>query len=259
MFMKDMMDYAGVATGSAITFRSTDLYELYDAAGVASMTKDAAEKKASALEDFLKEINRWIDPDIKVVFGNEMHSLSDYKNADGTYTISFNLKDKETLGFDFKVTTGSVISYVISEVDAQDADSTDIKSNTGTEYVNKLFVEGSFEVTTDSFLGYTFTNNYNGSSDPVDPWDPWTPSDPDPEGPDIDIEDPNVPLAEPDIEIEDPDVPLTDVPGDLVEIDEPEVPLGDAPRTGDSSNAIPFVVLMMVAGIGLAITRRKFN
>ena len=259
MFMKDMMDYAGVATGSAITFRSTDLYELYDAAGVASMTKDAAEKKASALEDFLKEINRWIDPDIKVVFGNEMHSLSDYKNADGTYTISFNLKDKETLGFDFKVTTGSVISYVISEVDAQDADSTDIKSNTGTEYVNKLFVEGSFEVTTDSFLGYTFTNNYNGSSDPVDPWDPWTPSDPDPEGPDIDIEDPDVPLAEPDIEIEDPDVPLTDVPGDLVEIDEPEVPLGDAPRTGDSSNAIPFVVLMMVGITGLAITRRKFS
>ncbi len=259
MFMKDMMDYAGVATGSAITFRSTDLYELYDAAGVASMTKDAAEKKASALEDFLKEINRWIDPDIKVVFGNVTHSLSKYKNADGTYTISFTLKDKETLGFDFKVTTGSVISYVISEVDAQDADSTDIKSNTGTEYVNKLFVEGSFEVTTDSFLGYTFTNNYNGSSDPVDPWDPWTPSDPDPEGPDIDIEDPDVPLAEPDIEIEDPDVPLTDVPGDLVEIDEPEVPLGDAPRTGDSSNAIPFVVLMMVGITGLAITRRKFN
>ncbi len=262
MFMKDMMDYAGVATGSAITFRSTDLYELYDAAGVASMTKDAAEKKASALEDFLKEINRWIDPDIKVVIGNETYSLSKYKDADGTYTISFTLKDKETLGFDFKVTTGSVISYVISEVDAQDADSTDIKSNTGTEYVNKLFVEGSFEVTTDSFLGYTFTNNYNGSSDPVDPWDPWTPSDPDPEGPDIDIEDPDVPLAEPEeppIEIEDPDVPLTDVPGEPIEIDEPEVPLGDAPKTGDSSNAIPFVVLMMVASIGLAITRRKFN
>ena len=97
MFMKDMMDYAGVATGSAITFRSTDLYELYDAAGVASMTKDAAEKKASALEDFLKEINRWIDPDIKVVFGNEMHSLSDYKNADGTYTISFNVKGQRNI------------------------------------------------------------------------------------------------------------------------------------------------------------------
>ena len=260
MFMKDMMDYAGVATGSAITFRSTDLYELYDAAGVASMTKDAAEKKASALEDFLKEINRWIDPDIKVVFGNETHTQ--YKDADGTYTIPFTLRDKETLGFDFKVTTGSVISYVISEVDAQDADSTDIKSNTGTEYVNKLFVEGSFEVTTDSFLGYTFTNNYNGSSSPVDPWDPWTPPT-DPEDP-IDIEDPDVPLAEPDvdepdIEIEDPDVPLVDVPGEPIEIEEPEVPLGDAPKTGDSSNAIPFVVLMMVAGIGLAITRRKFN
>ena len=66
-------------------------------------------------------------------------------------------------------------------------------------------------------------------------------------------------VDEPDIEIEDPDVPLVDVPGEPIEIEEPEVPLGDAPKTGDSSNAIPFVVLMMVAGIGLAITRRKFN
>ena len=64
---------------------------------------------------------------------------------------------------------------------------------------------------------------------------------------------------EPPIEIEDPDVPLTDVPGEPIEIDEPEVPLGDAPKTGDSSNAIPFVVLMMVGITGLAITRRKFN
>ena len=64
---------------------------------------------------------------------------------------------------------------------------------------------------------------------------------------------------EPPIEIEDPDVPLTDVPGEPIEIDEPEVPLGDAPKTGDSSNAIPFVVLMMVGITGLAITRRKFS
>ena len=94
----------------------------------------------------------------------------------------------------------------------------------------------------------------------TDPWDPWTPTDP--TDPDIEIEDPDVPLAEPEepvIEIEDPDVPLIDVPGEEVEIDEPEVPLGDAPQTGDNSNTIPFVVLMLAAACGLVVTRRKFN
>ena len=75
-----------------------------------------------------------------------------------------------------------------------------------------------------------------------------------------------MPLAEPDvddtddgIEIDDGDVPLTDVPGEALEIDDEQVPLGDAPKTGDANNAIPFVVLMMMAGLGLAVTRRNFN
>ena len=81
-------------------------------------------------------------------------------------------------------------------------------------------------------MHYLFENIY-GKNDPVDPTDPVNPG------------------------TTDPETPVIDVPETLAE--EPEVPLGDAPRTGDSSNAVPFVVLMMVAVAGLGITRRKFN
>ncbi len=68
-------------------------------------------------------------------------------------------------------------------------------------------------------------------------------------------------LEEPieEIEIDEPEVPLTEAPGEPVAIEEPEVPLGDAPKTGDSSNVVLFVVLMLAAGAGLVVTRRKFN
>lgn len=68
-------------------------------------------------------------------------------------------------------------------------------------------------------------------------------------------------LEEPieEIEIDEPEVPLTEAPGEPVAIEEPEVPLGDAPKTGDSSNAVLFVALMLAAGAGLVVTRRKFN
>ena len=83
-----------------------------------------------------------------------------------------------------------------------------------------------------------------------------------PKDPDEEIDEPEVPKTEPTEEpteepIDEPEVPLIDVPGETIE--EPEVPLGDAPKTGDSSNAVPFVVLMMVAVAGLMVTRRKFN
>ena len=119
-------------------------------------------------------------------------------------------------------------------------------------------------LTTGTAYNYVFTNMYAANSnDDLDPWtpsDPWTP--PDPEDPEVIIPEPEVPTTEPTEEpteepIDEPEVPLIDVPGETIE--EPEVPLGDAPRTGDSSNAVPFVVLMMVAGLGLVATGRKFN
>lgn len=110
-----------------------------------------------------------------------------------------------------------------------------------------------------------------------------TPTTPEPSVPETTIDDPTVPLAEPevtdevepaepteptgstepDVEIFDLAVPLSDMPGTTVEeaiqIDEPQVPLSDAPQTGDNSKALPFMLLMMVAGCGLVITRKRFN
>ncbi|MBQ2036236.1 MAG: LPXTG cell wall anchor domain-containing protein, partial [Peptococcaceae bacterium] len=70
--------------------------------------------------------------------------------------------------------------------------------------------------------------------------------------PEIEIEDPEVPLDEPEV----PEEPVIE-PGE--EIEEPEVPLGDAPRTGDATNAVPFMALMLFAMAGLVATRRRFN
>ena len=188
----------------------------------------------------------------------------------GYYKVDFWLASGDTINFALQATSGSAIYYRMVE----NLDTLTSANHTGT---NINIFDGVHETTTsgtaidfvafdeDTAMNYVFTNSYSNNSrptDPEDPTDPERPTNPDPEGPDIDIEDPDVPLAEPEeppIEIEDPDVPLTDVPGEPIEIDEPEVPLGDAPRTGDSSNAIPFVVLMMVGITGLAITRRKFN
>ena len=188
----------------------------------------------------------------------------------GYYKVDFWLASGDTINFALQATSGSAIYYRMVE----SLDTLTSANHTGTsifDSVHGMTTSGTaidfVAFDEDAAMNYVFTNSYSNNSrptDPEDPTDPERPTNPDPEGPDIDIEDPDVPLAEPDvdepdIEIEDPDVPLTDVPGDLVEIDEPEVPLGDAPRTGDSSNAIPFVVLMMVGITGLAITRRKFN
>ena len=188
--------------------------------------------------------------------------------GNGIYQYLFQLKDGENASFDLKAvaSTGSALIWFQLDETSAGEDVGFTTELTGEESaVSGLSGIGCVDENGVYTFGYvnTFTYEADRPTDPEDPTDPERPRDPsDPREPDVDIEDPDVPLAEPDeppIEIEDPDVPLTDVPGEPIEIDEPEVPLGDAPKTGDSSNAIPFVVLMMVGITGLAITRRKFN
>ncbi|MBD5133152.1 MAG: hypothetical protein HDT38_01580 [Clostridiales bacterium] len=55
--------------------------------------------------------------------------------------------------------------------------------------------------------------------------------------PEVDIDDPDVPLGDltgenGDTDIDDPSIPLGDLPGEDVEIDDPETPLGDLPGYG---------------------------
>ena len=182
------------------------------------------------------------------------------KDADGNYILNFDFTLKSGTFQDFKVeaTTGSSIQFIVTETDDGGAISTTVNG----EVTNSA----SGVMTTGSSLQYTFVNTFedDGPVGPVDPGDGGDTTPTDPTDPDIEIEDPDVPLAEPEepgeeIDIEDPEVPLAEVPGEEVEIDEPEVPLGDAPQTGDNSNTIPFVVLMLAAACGLVVTRRKLN
>ena len=187
-----------------------------------------------------------------------------YDAASGKYIFKFTINASSTqsgwMSFDVQVASGSAINFVLKETGNGGADSTTVNNAPYT-------LDGVAEkVTSGSSLQYVFKNIFEDGSTPppVGPVDPWPPVDPvDP--PEVIIPDPEPPLVEPvdptepTEEITDPDVPLIDVPGEEVEIPEPEVPLGDAPKTGDANNAVPFVVLMMAAGLGLVITRRRFN
>ncbi|MBR2008952.1 MAG: LPXTG cell wall anchor domain-containing protein, partial [Peptococcaceae bacterium] len=64
-------------------------------------------------------------------------------------------------------------------------------------------------------------------------------------------------IPEEPVVIEEPGVPMVDIPGEIIE--EEDIPLGDAPPTGDNTNAVPFMVMMALAAVGLVITRRRFN
>ena len=203
-----------------------------------------------------------------LAFAQPEATLTD--NGNGHYLYKFFLRDGDTVDFDVNAvaSTGSaLVWFQIAETSASE--------NAGFATVLKSAIEDAVQ----GLLGigcigedgrvYTFdyvnTFTYE-KEDPDKP--PVVDPDPDPDPvdpPEVIIPDPEPPLVEPvdptepTEEITDPDVPLIDVPGEEVEIPEPEVPLGDAPKTGDTNNAVPFVVLMMAAGLGLVITRRRFN
>ncbi len=247
-------------SGSALAFGFNEASDLYQAAKDYVGKEDAFNDAKAALETYLVELNRRA-----VITVNGTQYILDAvdengnalfeKDADGNYILNFDFTLKSGKFQDFKVeaTTGSSIRFIVTETDDGGAISTTVNNVTTSSAYGFL--------TTGSSLQYTFVNTFkdDGPVDPVDPVDPGKPDDP--TDPDIEIEDPDVPLAEPEeeIDIEDPDVPLVDVPGEEVGIDEPEVPLGDAPQTGDNSNTIPFVVLMLAAACGLVVTRRKLN
>ncbi len=252
---------AGVNTsGSALAFGFNEASDMYLAA------KDVAEKwkifqeKNAALESYMENIGRYASVTVngeKFVLnakddnGDPLYA----QDENGNYVLSFDFTLRNGGYEDFTVTatTGSSIQFIVTETYDGGADSTTVNDVTTHSAYGFLTAEGNT---------IAFVNTFEDDG-PVDPWDPWEPTDPtDPTDPDIEIEDPDVPLTDPEepvIEIEDPDVPLVDVPGEEVEIDEPEVPLGDAPQTGDNSNTIPFVVLMLAAACGLVVTRRKLN
>ena len=243
-------------TNSAISFRLTDAYNLMDAVkAFAEADAEYANAKA-AQEAFLKEagLAKWI------TINGEKYDLfkvegEDYYTTTGG-AITFTLKDGQSMGFTFDVTSGSAIRYVVTEVNDDNLVSVHEHGITVNEDNTQKWGEGTLlsgkvaigNVTTGSATGFTFTNDY-GNKQGGGTYVPPTIITP----PEIEIEDPEVPLDEPEI----PEEPVIEEPG--IEIEEPEVPLGDAPRTGDATNAVPFMALMLFAMAGLVATRRRFN
>lgn len=224
-------------------------------------------------------------------------NLDIYNEETQCYNIPVELFADKQYSFSVEATTGTAISYKVLEQGYEMANYdrttvTTVLDGIAGEAVEQLFSSNDFvALTSGSSYQFIFDNYYKNHEqpkpeepkpeepkpddpDPDDPRPPVTPpSGDDPydgpysDNPSTDIPDPDVPLADPDvpeptnpdIEIDEPDVPLTDVEGEPVGLDEPQVPLGDAPRTGDSNKPISFVGLMLVAVIGLAVTRKRFN
>ncbi len=205
----------------------------------------------------------------------ELAEVVYYDDNEKMYIIPFTLLKEGKIDFHLKATTGSSIQYYVEE-DAAAKNESGYKRTDITTYLyygdnlektlrtETAMKTGDWTTLTDSVKSeYEFYNQYGTDSEepenPTDPKEPEKPTKPtDPKEPEIPIDDSDVPLDGSEVQIDDPNVPLTTVPGDEIEMEQP-IPLGDAPKTGDANNAIPFVVLMMMAGLGLVVTRRKFN
>ena len=241
---------AGLSTsGSALAFEYDAASDLFLAAKELIGKEAAYEEAEEALNNYMESVGR-----IAVLTVNGEQFILNEKDADGNYiyaqdkngnfiwSCDFGLKNGMFEDFTVEVSTGSSVQFIITETYDGGADVT---------RVNGVTTHSAYGfVTTGST--YLFENIFEeeggGGYTPEPPEKPEPPKDPE----EI-IDDPEVPLDEPDV----PEEPVIE-PGEEI-VDEPEVPLGDAPRTGDTTDAVPFMALMMFAMAGLVATRRKFN
>ena len=252
---------AVITTGSALQFNSFDKVK-------AEAARQATDTDAPKVETFS-------------VISGEITWIEELINNIAEFRVTGITKDKQ-LDFDMNavLSTGSAMIWAeITEVAtvALEDDDKNIDWSASGSVNNNEFEGNSWEG--NSWFGqltsgsvYQFVNTYTSTKNTTtgggDTGGGNTGGNTDEDNETV-ITDPDVPLVnvpeepteEPigEIEIDEPEVPLTEAPGEPVAIEEPEVPLGDAPKTGDSSNAVLFVALMLAAGAGLVVTRRKFN
>ena len=112
----------------------------------------------------------------------------------------------------------------------------------------------------------TVANYKTPNNPPSNPGEDPEPTEPEPNEPsepevipEIEIEDPDVPLAEPEeIIVEEPEVPLA--PADEVEIEEEDVPLTDVPKTADNTGMMMWLMLAALSAavlLGMKVTEAK--
>ena len=254
-FFEALLDEAEVTTPSALGFMRDDAQDLLDEADRLFEAKALMEATSASVYEF-KNSPEVTTASAVTLFITDADGKETVVTTSGAYQFEFELTGvtsladlaKELFKFRFEATTGSVITFSIEEVEwvEEDYEGTSIDMN-GNEIVASGVATGDHVLTTGSAYDFVFINDYEDETGGGYTPPPYTP--------------PYVPPTDPDEEIEDPEVPTTEppviVPGE--EIEEPEIPLGDAPKTGDETNAVPFMALMMFALCGLVITRRKFN
>ncbi|MBR5319180.1 MAG: Cys-Gln thioester bond-forming surface protein [Peptococcaceae bacterium] len=199
---------------------------------------------------------------LQITFGDRVYTPDDglqYDAENKWWKLDFQVAPGEEYAANIHVksTTGSSISYTISETVVSNGYYIDTEVlDTDKKLLANGASLGEWITLNDNgyYDSYVFRNNYKTITDD----NHWY------EDPKKEEKDPKPPVIPEEI-IDDPDVPLGDieVPGEPAipdeELEDSEIPLGDAPATGDTSNAVLFVVLMLAAMAGLVITRRKFN
>ena len=258
VFLKALGE-AVTTTPSALGFEQDDAQNLLNKADTLFEAKVLMDSTSSSVLEFENSPDvtsaSAITLIVKDAAGNEV-DRQDMFNEQGKYDYLFNLKNGQMYTFEVQTTTGSSIEYFISETQWVTTNyvGTTVTMN-GTDVTDSgVRYSGVHELTTDAVYDFVFTNIYEDTppSGGGDYTPPYTPPVNPPKDPEEVIDDPEVPLDKPEI----PEEQVV-VPGE--ELEDPEIPLGDAPATGDTTQAVPFVALMLIALAGLFITRKKFN
>ncbi len=288
VFLKMLHEEQQSSTPSALKFERTAAEDLLQAERDVQEADALVDAREQAIEDFLQTevatpsaikiiMTPMAGSDLKPITMELDSSSALYDEETMTYTINFDLLKDTGYVFAIEAVDKAVIEYSISEMDVRfdTYKGTEITVN-GTDKLEGRYVALRVldKASADTYL---FNNIYADNPPPYVP--PTEPEDPPyipPYVPPVEPEDPPyvppyVPPVIPEepsvtpeevVVIEEPEVPLGDnpgveIPGEIIE--EEDIPLGDAPPTGDNANAIPFVVMMAFAVVGLVVTRRRFN
>lgn len=184
--------------------------------------KVAAEETVTTMQDFLSKLHMTV------------------KHGEGeTATVLFNASPEKLDGLKENVLLGKLKSGLQTELNVE----LTVPMELGNEYANRI-----------GEVDWVFTVeevSEGGGGGDGDGGETVTP-----EPPEEEIPDPDVPKGEPTIDPEDPEEPVIEIPGEPVpQADKPELP-GDAPKTGDTTRILLWVVVLLMAGVGLAAVRK---
>jgi len=162
-FMHQLAEKAEGTSPSALAFRLSDASELLEAHNA----YNAADKLVTDTFNAWDNYNVTTPTAIKVFWTDSDNKVTEIKKdiadlVEGWYHIGFKLLDKEVNSFEVEATTGSMITFSVTETGYAQADATEITVKDGD--VTEKTISGRFtdlwNLTTESAYGFTFNNIY---------------------------------------------------------------------------------------------------